>query len=241
MSPARRIHARRTALAIACGCLAALAVAVVTADPARDPFPQTLPRASHPSGPVLFRDDFADTTLSAWTRDRTGVWSVRHGLLRAELPNGRQQHSFLYAGSEEWTDYAVDLDMCMIRGVDKGVAVRVQGDDGIGIDLRGPGYQDVIIQHREWPMGKARATNANTAWQHLRVEVSGNRYRVFVNGDLALEATDKKHRRTNGRIALSAYTGGGGECLVYYDHVVVTALTAPVGAMTGGTVSASGH
>ena len=241
MSPARRTHARRTALAIASGCLVALAVAVVTADPARDPFPQTLPRAAHPSGPVLFRDDFTDTTLSVWTKDRGGVWSVHHGLLRAELPNARQQHSFLYAGSEEWRDYAVDLDVCMIRGVDKGVVVRVQGDDGIGVDLRGPGYQDVILQHREWPMGKARATNANTVWQHLRVEVLGNRYRVFVNGDLALEATDKKHRRTNGRIALSAYTGGNGECLVYYDHVVVTALAGEVGAMTGGAPGGTGR
>ena len=231
MSPDHRTHARRTALAIASGCLVALAVAVVTADPAHDPLPQTQPHMTKPRGPVLFRDDFTDTTLSAWTRDRAGVWSVHHGLLRAELPNARQQHSFLYAGSEEWRDYAVDLDMCMIRGVDKGVAVRVQGDDGIGIDLRGPGYQDVIIQHKEWPMGKARATNANTVWQHMRVEVVGNHYRVFVNGDLALEATDKKHRRTNGRIALSAYTGGSGECLVYYDHIVVTAI--PSAAMTG--------
>ena len=239
MSPDRRTHARRTTLAIASGCLVALAVAVVTADPARDPLPQTQPHMTRPRGPVLFRDDFSDTTLSAWTRDRAGVWSVRHGLLRAELPNARQQHSFLYAGSEEWRDYAVDLDMCMIRGVDKGVAVRVQGDDGIGVDLRGPGYQDVIIQHREWPMGKARATNANTVWQHLRVEVVGNRYRVFVNGDLVLEATDKKHHRMNGRIALSAYTGGSGECLVYYDHVVVTALTSPMGAMTGVGVGGS--
>jgi hypothetical protein len=240
MSPDRRSHARRTALAVASGCLVAWAVAVVTADPARDPFPQTLPRASRPGGPVLFRDDFADTTLSSWTRDRAGVWSVRHGLLRAELPNARQQHSFLYAGSEDWRDYAVDLDMCMIRGVDKGVAVRVQGEDGIGVDLRGPGYQDVIIQHREWPMGRARATNANTVWQHLRVEVVGNRYRVYVNGDLVLEATDKKHHRMNGRIALSAYTGGSGECLVYYDHVVVTALPGQVGVMTGG-VGGSGR
>jgi hypothetical protein len=108
------------------------------------------------------------------------------------------------------------------------------------VDLRGPGYQDVLIQHREWPMGRARATNANTVWQHLRVEVVGNRYRVYVNGDLVLEATDKKHHRMNGRIALSAYTGGSGECLVYYDHVVVTALPGQVGVMTGG-VGGSGR
>ncbi len=201
-------------------------------DPSRDMLPPPPPLALRPTGHVLFRDDFQDPDLTGWTTDRDGVWSVRHGMLRAELPDTRQQHSFLYAGSEEWTDYAVDLDVCMLRGVDKGVAVRVVGEDGIGVDLRGPGYQDVVVQHREWPMGKARVTNANAMWHHLRVEVQGNRFRVYVNGEFALEAVDKKSRRPSGRIALSAYTGGAGECLVYYDHVVVTALG-------GGT--ASGH
>jgi hypothetical protein len=193
-------------------------------DPARDLLPPTPPAAHPPAGKILFRDDFQDPDLTGWSHDRDGVWSVRRGMLRAELPDVRQQHSFLFAGSEEWVDYAVDLDLCMVRGVDKGVVVRVVGEDGIGIDLRGPGYQDVVVQHREWPMGKGRVTNANSVWHHLRVEVRGNRVRVTVNGDLAVEAVDKKGRRPNGRIALSAYTGGTGECLVYYDHVVVTAL-----------------
>jgi hypothetical protein len=193
-------------------------------DPAGDALPPPPPRAQRPTGRVLFHDDFQDPDLTGWTRDRDGVWSVRHGMLRAELPDVRQQHAFLYAGSEDWTDYAVDLDVCMMRGVDKGVAVRVVGEDGIGIDLRGPGYQDVVVQHREWPMGRARVANGNAVWHHLRVEVSGNRFRVSVDGEFALEAVDKRGRRPNGRIALSAYTGGVGECLVYYDHVVVTAL-----------------
>jgi hypothetical protein len=226
--------------------LLAIAAAIVGAtevwsESGRDPLPATMPHLTHPNGTVLFRDDFADTTLSGWSPDRPGVWTVRHGLLRAELPSVRQQHSFLYAGSEQWGDYAVDLDMCMIRGVDKGVVVRVVGEDGIGVDLRGPGYQDVVMQHREWPMGKARATNANTVWNHMRVEVAGNRYRVYVNGDLVLETSDKKGRRTNGRIALSAYTGGTGECLVYYDHVVVTALGGTVGLVSPAAEGGAGR
>jgi hypothetical protein len=30
------------------------------------------------------------------------VWSIRKGLLRADLPDRKQERSFLYAGSEEW-------------------------------------------------------------------------------------------------------------------------------------------
>jgi len=203
------------------------------ADPG-DPLPPPPPPAQRPTGRVLFRDDFRDPSLPGWQREDDGVWAVRRGMLRGELPSVRQKHSFLYAGSEQWRDYAVDVDMCMVRGVDKGVVVRVVDQDGIGVDLRGPGYQDVVVQHREWPMGKARVTNANSTWQHLRVEARGNRFRIYVNGDFVLEAIDKRDRRPNGRIALSAYTGGAAECLVYYDHLVVTTLSE-MPAATGST------
>ena len=206
-------------------------VSETAADSGGDPLPPPPPPAQKPTGRVLFRDDFRDPALPGWQRDDDSVWTVRRGMLRAELPSVRQKHSFLYAGSEQWRDYAVDVDVCMVRGVDKGVVVRVVEKDGIGVDLRGPGYQDVVVQRREWPMGKARVTNANSTWHHLRVEARGNRFRVYVNGDFAVEAVDKKDRRPNGRIALSAYTGGAAECLVYYDHLVDTALGDTPAAM----------
>jgi hypothetical protein len=45
---------------------------------------------------------------------------------------------------------------------------------------------------------------------------------VWVNGALAIDRSDSRRARSNGRIALAAYTGGVGECTVYYDNVVVT-------------------
>ena len=110
-----------------------------------------------------------------------------------------------------------------MRGVDKGVAVRVEGQkSAVGVDLRGPGYQDVLMHVREWPLGRARALNPNGAWNHLRVEARGQRFQVWVNGALAIDRTDARRARPNGRIALAAYTGGVGECTVYFDNVVVT-------------------
>jgi hypothetical protein len=173
---------------------------------------------------VLFSDDFGKGTLDGWVPDQKDVWSVRAGALKGELPDIRQLHSFIYAGSEGWTDYALDLDVCAMRGVDKGVVVRVEGESGIGLDMRGPGYQDLLLHRREWPMGKARVVNANSVWHHLRVEARGHRYRVWVNGTLLLDRDDRKGARPKGRIGLAAYTGGVGECTVYYDNVVVTAL-----------------
>jgi hypothetical protein len=212
---------------------AALLLLVVGAalDPERMAAPPPSPRMSTLSGEVLFSDDFSGD-LGRWSADRVGVWSIRRGALRADLPDERQQHSFLYAGSPDWTDYAVDFDVCAMRGVDKGVVVRVmKGETGIGVDLRGPGYQDLVLHRREWPLGKVRAINANASWQHLRVEARDNTYRVWLNGALMIEKVDSKRSRPRGGIALAAYTGGVGECTLYYDNVVVTTLSQKTSAI----------
>lgn len=190
-------------------------------DPTRWALPPSAPRFEPPAAGVLFADDFA-TDLSKWDPDSTGAWTVWRQMLRADLPDRKQARSFLYAGREEWRDYALDFDVCGMRGVDKGGAIRVQGTAGFAIDLRGGGYQDLVAHLREWPVGKARVTNANGTWSHVRLEAKGDRFRVYVNGALKVERVDT--RRPSGRIALAAYTGGVGKCTVYYDNVVVTKL-----------------
>jgi hypothetical protein len=217
--------------------LAALLALGAAPDPERTAAPPPGPRFAPPPD-ALFADDFSGG-MGRWTASEAGVWSVTRGMLRADLPDERQRHAFVYAGSPGWTDYAVDLDVCMMRGVDKGVVVRVEGESGIAVDLRGPGYQDVLMHRREWPMGRARAVNGNGVWHHLRVEASGHRYRVYVDGALALDREDGRRARPQGGIALPAYTGGGGRCTVYYDNVVVTPL--PAGGVEAAAATAGGR
>ncbi len=192
-------------------------------DPTRDARLPPGPRFAPPRAGVLFADDFSDG-LKGWAPDQPGVWGVRQGSLRADLPDGRQLRSFIYAGSAAWTDYAVEVDVLGLRGVDKGVVVRVEEENGIAIDLRGPGYHDLVLYRREWPMGRATIDNGNGVWHHVRVEARANRYRVWVDGGLLLDKSDRRNVRPRGRIALAAYTGGAGQCTVYFDNVVVTAL-----------------
>ncbi|HEV2104871.1 MAG TPA: family 16 glycoside hydrolase, partial [Candidatus Eisenbacteria bacterium] len=176
-----------------------------------------------PAQGVLFADDFT-RGLARWRQDRPGVWTVTHGMLRADLPDQRQLRSLLYAGSDAWTDVALDFDVCSLRGVDKGAVVRAHGNSGIGVDLRGGTYQDVVAYVREWLIARGPAANTAGAWSHVRIEARDNRCRVFVNGALAFDHKDAHGAPAQGRIALAAYTGGVGQCTVFYDNVVVTAL-----------------
>jgi len=196
----------------------------VFADTSRNAVPPAAPAFKRPAH-ALLADDFSGGRLgAAWKPDRAGVWTVTRGMLRAELPDERQEHSVVYAGDSTWTNYAVDVDVCGMRGVDKGVVVRVNGTRGFGVDLRGPGYQDVRIALGELPVGRADVDNANGTWHHVRVEVRGLRATVRIDGEVQFDRRVSARLPGAGGIALAAYTGGVGECTVFYDNVVVTPL-----------------
>jgi len=198
----------------------------VFADTSRNALPPQPPRFVRPAD-ALLADDFSGGRLGgAWRPDRGGVWTVTRGMLRAELPDRRQEHSMLYAGDSTWTDYAVDVDVCGMRGVDKGVVTRVRGTRGLGVDLRGPGYQDLRVHLGELPIGRADVANGNSTWHHVRIEVRGPRVCVRIDGEVRFDRRVPARLPEAGGIALAAYTGGIGECTVYYDNVVVTALPA---------------
>ena len=76
--------------------------------------------------------------------------------------------------------------------------------------------------YEQW--GRAAVPNVNGTWYHVHIEARRSRYRVFVNGDLQIDFTDEVNSRPRGRVALAAYTGGFGECVVLYDNVEVRAL-----------------
>jgi hypothetical protein len=188
-------------------------------DISRSTTPPAPPKFDPPAQGVLFSDDFSHD-LGKWNPDRPGVWSIRHRALRADLPDEKQVRSLLWAGDSSWTNYTLDFDVCGIRGVDKGAVVRAQGELGVGVDLRGGSYQDVVAYVKDMPIGKKNAVNANAAWNHVKIQVADEQVRVWVNGELRLD--HKQSRVKQGRIALAAYTGGSGQCTVYYDNVVVT-------------------
>ena len=210
------------------GLAAALALGAAppdsTREPARDTPPPPSPAFRSPVGKILFSDNFSDGDLQGWRTDEPASWSVHHGVLRADLPDVKQAHSFLYAGDSSWVNYAVDFDVCGMRGVDKGVVVRVNGKRGLGIDLRGLRYHDLKLYINQLPVGSAKVTNDNGAWHHIHVDIRGNDCRVTVGGQVVFDQRLRHSAPPRGGIALTAYTGGLGQCTVYYDNIVVTPL-----------------
>lgn len=217
-----RAGGRRVVWCMALACAACGAWPAWSSDEERAALPPPAPKRAAAPGRALFADDFSDASLERWRPDRDGVWSVRGGMLRADLPDAKQERSLLHAGDDAWGDYALEFDVCMMRGVDKGAVVRIEGQTGVGVDLRSGTYQDVLLHVREWRIGRAKVTNANGVWHHVRIEARGERWRVWVDEEPALDVRDG--RRMRGHFALAAYTGGVGRCTVWYDNVVVTPL-----------------
>jgi hypothetical protein len=218
MTQTRNLGRLQWALAVLLACDAGLTVVRDT------PTEAAAVETAETHGTVLFETDFQNGRPKGMAFDREDVWSVAAGKLRAELPMRRQVRSFAYVGSDTWTDYAVEVDVHGERGVDKGLAVRVENGKGVGVDLRADGYNDVVMYRGFTQLGRAPSPNRNGKWYRLRVEVQGNHYRVYVNRALKLEYVDPNSERPNGRVALAAYTGGIGECVIWFDNLVVTAL-----------------
>ena len=221
MGMSAAVYQRLRHAATAGAALLACCSALVTASPASRPAAAGDGR----SGTLLFADSFTDSARHEWSFDGDSVWSVHDGRLRAALPAERQVWSFARVGSAAWRDYSVDLDVCGVRGVDKGLALRVDGGrKGVGIDLRSSPFGDLLMYRGFEHWARAKVPHKNGTWLHVRLEARGNRYRAWVNSKLVVDFTDENHSRESGGIALAAYTGGNGECEVLFDNVEIREL-----------------
>src|SRR5439155_20061528 len=111
----------------------------------RTSVPMAPPGTTAMGSTLLLSQSFHHEIPSDWSIDHPAWWSVVDGHLRARLPDRKQRRSLARFGADDWADVALQVDVCGVRGVDKGVVVRLHGDDGIGIDLRGDGYDDVLV------------------------------------------------------------------------------------------------
>jgi hypothetical protein len=217
--PPARSRAPLLALVVAAGALLPLGA---HSDLERNASPPQSPRMVAPAN-ALLAEDFS-SGLDGWQTEHKEYWHVRGGMLRADLPDKKQVHTLIRIGDTTWYDYALDFDVCGMRGVDKGAIIRIVDKLGLGVDLRGPGYNDIRVHLSATPLGRIDVINGNGIWHHIRMEVRDRHCRVLVGNQVLLDRFVSKRLPPGGGIALAAYTGGVGECTVFFDNVVVTPL-----------------
>jgi hypothetical protein len=158
-----------------------------------------------------------------------GTWKVKAEPDAPSAPNvlcqsATAEFPALRFGEKVYTDLTATVRFKPVSGKDDqtaGIIFRVQDAQNYYI-LRANSLEDNVILFR-FASGSRSSIKSGSAkvpsgqWQELKVEVEGNRFRGFLNGQLVVEATD------------DAYKAGGvglwtkADSVTYFDEFRVTA------------------
>ena len=173
---------------------------------------------------VLFADDFNAGASAAWTNDR-GVWRDTGGQYDATNPDNTPLTYTAVGTLSGLTDFAIDVDVNTWD--DGGVWIRSNFNGGAinGMLLVTGGksgafdgfYWHIVTNGNSGGIVQEKAVaGLQESNHHLRIEASGNTYRVFVDNVLQDTFVD----------ATSAYTSGFAGL---YDFSPISGATSPRG------------
>ena len=206
---------RKGFVVIALGALLSIGVVVVTLAPA--------------AASTVFADGFESGDLSAWTANIglvaqqqdvfAGSWAARAqgnaspAYAYEELPIATPSLT-----AETWFDV-------VSRSTRVGL-VRLETASGSNLVTLSVNMAGELVERND-VTGTVSTTSIvpeNGVWHHLRVEMRGPHCRVCVDGIEIVNRRLSARAPASGGIALAAYTGGVGECTLFYDNVAVTPL-----------------
>ena len=148
------------------------------------------------NGQVLYAPDFAQGA-TGWMKEPReggiGSWTVNDGAFR-QSKVGRGAAFF---GDKDWSDYTLTLKARKFSG-SEGFLITVgrKGDDFYWWNLGGWGNTQHAIEHSsrgsQTPVGEGKpGTIENNRWYDIKVEVSGDSIRCFLDGKLINEGKAK--------------------------------------------------
>ncbi len=199
----------------------------------------TTPTAVAPAN-ILLSEDFESGQASQW-RDSSPnqypqVIGLPDGNNALQIKNGIEA---LYAPAWDWdkVNYRFEADV-MVHDLTPttsiGLHARVvsPGDVGYCQGYRaeiGPGHAAIHLIttsscHSPWqytPLNTDLFELKADTWHRLRLDVSGNRLRFYIDGILTLVTTDKENNYMDGGIGLIVFDSEE----AYVDNVTVTALS----------------
>ncbi|NBD34461.1 MAG: DUF2341 domain-containing protein, partial [Chloroflexi bacterium] len=175
---------------------------------------------------VVFSDDFGPDTIDPWV-EQLGAWTVTDGLLQGS--SDLTQYGYVYTDTT-WSDY-------ILEG-----RVRIPSDafgGGIGGRLNpatGAHYaawiypssnQLSLVKFSTWSYSETLTTTSLPApgadWRALKLDLQGDRIRVYYDGDLVIDHTDSVDPYLSGGISVDMWTasGYGGPYGIQADDIIV--------------------
>lgn len=196
-----------------------------------------------PAAEILLATDFESSQSQAWLSDsrqiKPHIVTLPGGNRALQIQSGVEA---LYTPSWDWTstDYRLEADM-MVADLRPDTSIgwnaRILNNNPVGYCQGyraeiGPDYAalHLITAPRENCASSWQYETLNYSpfrlqadeWHHLRLDVAGNRLRFYIDGSLALTATDPENRYPSGGIGLMVFESEE----AYVDNLVITALPA---------------
>jgi hypothetical protein len=177
-----------------------------------------------------FRDDFEDGKLDGWRQDFPGekkptLWKVVKGEL--ECTRRDSISTSLVTGDIFWKDYTMEYDVKLLEDFGPGdVDMLVRYVDfgnqvlfGIGDFF---GASEVFVQSPVHPEGirKTFEPLKLNEWHHLKVEVKGDNFTLWVNKEKVLDYTDTTRNTGAIGLGLANYTAR-------FDNVTIIGPDVP--------------
>lgn len=137
------------------------------------------------NGAVIYASDFS-SEAKGWQRN-SSQWSVTNGVYR----QGREGQSFSYFGDESWSDYTLTLKARNTGGGEGFLIVfGRKGGERFWWNLGGWGNTQHAIEFNQTPVGApAPGKIERERWYDVKIELSGDRIRCYLDGQLIHDAT----------------------------------------------------
>ena len=136
-------------------------------------------------GQLVFRGEDAPTG-DTWQRDG-GRWTAENGVFRQR----RRGYGISYFGDRNWSDYTLTLKARKSSGGEGFLIVFGRQDsDRYWWNLGGWGNQQHAIEQNQSPVGRpVRGRIESDRWYDVKIELSGQRIRCYLDGKLIHDAT----------------------------------------------------
>jgi alpha-L-arabinofuranosidase len=182
------------------------------------------------NGQTLYASDFS-RSAEGWKTDG-GTWSVVDGAYR----QADQAVGLSFFGEESWDGYTVTLKARKLSGAEGFlVCFARKGQERNWWNIGGWGNREHAIEFNQNSLGPHVAGSVETGrWYDLKVELSGERIRCYLDGKLIHDETARSPERF---FALAGKDEAGGDLILKVVNAASEPVTAAIeisGARTSG-------